>query len=189
MPGKRLLCLLAILALLSLQTRAARPNFTAGRGQLPFHRLDCKWVDNILAENAEYFETIQQALAAGHRPCKECNPDDGIQTAPDRSLRPVPVPYYPFGPPGVTQKRYQLVTFQTWDAWYGIACENAEGQTRRFQMSDRLLARCSVDKWQRGCEVGLLTYEGIGGETVHTAFPYQLSEENPINPGFGIELP
>ena len=49
-------------------------NYVASRVRLPFHRPDCKWAAKISPKNLEVFETREQAIEAGHRPCKVCNP-------------------------------------------------------------------------------------------------------------------
>lgn len=55
---------------------ASRPNvqYVASSVRLPFHRPDCKWAAKISEKNLQEFETREEAIAAGHRPCKVCNP-------------------------------------------------------------------------------------------------------------------
>lgn len=53
---------------------APEVRYVASRVRLPFHRPDCKWAAKISPKNLEVFETREQAIAAGHRPCKVCNP-------------------------------------------------------------------------------------------------------------------
>lgn len=40
----------------------------------PFHRPDCKWAQRISAPNLQTFKTREEAIRAGHRPCKVCRP-------------------------------------------------------------------------------------------------------------------
>jgi methylphosphotriester-DNA--protein-cysteine methyltransferase len=39
-----------------------------------FHKPDCSYVENILAQNKRTFDTRDQAINAGYRPCSKCNP-------------------------------------------------------------------------------------------------------------------
>jgi hypothetical protein len=48
--------------------------YVASKVRFPFHRSDCKWAHRISERNLEVFETREEAIAAGHRPCKECRP-------------------------------------------------------------------------------------------------------------------
>ena len=38
-----------------------------------FHKVDCKWAKTIKPENEVYF-TYDEAIKAGFKPCKTCNP-------------------------------------------------------------------------------------------------------------------
>ena len=40
----------------------------------PFHSRDCRWAQKISPANAVYYDTREEAIADGHRPCKVCNP-------------------------------------------------------------------------------------------------------------------
>lgn len=40
----------------------------------PFHRIDCKWAKRISQANLQTFATREEAIAAGHTPCKTCQP-------------------------------------------------------------------------------------------------------------------
>jgi micrococcal nuclease len=40
----------------------------------PFHRPDCKWALKISSANMQTFKTREEAIKAGHRPCKVCRP-------------------------------------------------------------------------------------------------------------------
>jgi micrococcal nuclease len=40
----------------------------------PFHRPDCKWGIKISSANLKTFQSRNEAIQAGHRPCKVCKP-------------------------------------------------------------------------------------------------------------------
>ena len=40
----------------------------------PFHRPDCRWAHRISPANLQAFSTRNEAIMAGHRPCKVCRP-------------------------------------------------------------------------------------------------------------------
>jgi len=40
----------------------------------PFHRPGCKWAQKISSSNLQTFSTQDEAIKAGHRPCKVCKP-------------------------------------------------------------------------------------------------------------------
>jgi methylphosphotriester-DNA--protein-cysteine methyltransferase len=40
----------------------------------PFHRPSCRWAAQISPRNLQTFKTRQEAINAGHRPCKVCKP-------------------------------------------------------------------------------------------------------------------
>ncbi len=40
----------------------------------PFHRPDCKWAHRISPANLQTFKTREEAIKAGHWPCKVCRP-------------------------------------------------------------------------------------------------------------------
>jgi hypothetical protein len=54
--------------------QAPQANYVASKVRMPFHRSDCKWAQKISPKNLEVFETREQAIAAGHRACKICQP-------------------------------------------------------------------------------------------------------------------
>jgi hypothetical protein len=53
---------------------ASKVQYVASSVRLPFHRPDCKWAGKISPKNLQVFETREEAIAAGHRPCKVCQP-------------------------------------------------------------------------------------------------------------------
>jgi micrococcal nuclease len=53
------------------QTNAA---YVASAIREPFHRPGCKWAQKISSANLQTFKTREEAIKAGHRPCKVCKP-------------------------------------------------------------------------------------------------------------------
>ena len=51
------------------QTQTA---YVASASREPFHKPTCAWAKKIAAKNLESFKTRDQAIKAGHRPCKVC---------------------------------------------------------------------------------------------------------------------
>lgn len=73
--SKRVLVLLALLALLLGSLAQAREIlYVASKLRQPFHVPTCQWALKIAPENLQTFETRDQAIRAGHRPCKVCDP-------------------------------------------------------------------------------------------------------------------
>jgi micrococcal nuclease len=50
------------------------PAFVASVLREPFHKPSCEWAKKISAKNLETFKTRDEAVKAGHRPCKVCRP-------------------------------------------------------------------------------------------------------------------
>jgi hypothetical protein len=48
--------------------------FVASKNGSVFHRPDCRWAQNISDENLVGYNTREEALHAGKRPCKSCKP-------------------------------------------------------------------------------------------------------------------
>lgn len=48
--------------------------FVASVLREPFHRADCKWAAKIHEGNLVGYDTREDAIADGHRPCKVCKP-------------------------------------------------------------------------------------------------------------------
>jgi methylphosphotriester-DNA--protein-cysteine methyltransferase len=55
-------------------TQQAKIAYVASANRAPFHRITCKWADRISPQNLQTFTTREQAIKAGHRPCKVCKP-------------------------------------------------------------------------------------------------------------------
>ena len=53
---------------------SAACNYVASYKREPFHYPWCKWAQKIAPGNRVCYETREQAIADGHRPCKVCNP-------------------------------------------------------------------------------------------------------------------
>ena len=66
---------LSILAVLLLAAAVlAAPQYVASANREPFHRLSCRWAQKISPKNAVYYNTKEEAIRDGHRPCKVCKP-------------------------------------------------------------------------------------------------------------------
>jgi hypothetical protein len=57
----------------NLQAASDHP-FIASKSSPVFHRLDCRWAQNITADNRVGYQSREEALQAGKRPCKSCKP-------------------------------------------------------------------------------------------------------------------
>lgn len=53
------------------QTKVA---YVASAIRKPFHRPGCQWAARISSANLQTFQTRDEAIRAGHRPCKVCKP-------------------------------------------------------------------------------------------------------------------
>ena len=52
----------------------AAPQYVASVNKEPFHRISCRWAQKISPKNAVYYNTREEAVQDGHRPCKVCKP-------------------------------------------------------------------------------------------------------------------
>jgi len=57
----------------NLQAMTGYP-FVASRNSPVFHRADCRWAQNISEGNRVGYESREEAIRAGKRPCKTCKP-------------------------------------------------------------------------------------------------------------------
>lgn len=48
--------------------------YIASKNSSIFHKADCSWVNRILPKNRIEYETREQAINAGKKPCKKCKP-------------------------------------------------------------------------------------------------------------------
>jgi methylphosphotriester-DNA--protein-cysteine methyltransferase len=48
--------------------------YVASVHRAPFHRPDCRSAQRISPSNLQTFSTRDEAIQAGHRPCKVCSP-------------------------------------------------------------------------------------------------------------------
>jgi micrococcal nuclease len=65
----------ALAVLLTLAcARADEAYYVASSLREPFHRPSCKWAQKIAPGNLQTFKTREEAIKAGHRPCKVCKP-------------------------------------------------------------------------------------------------------------------
>lgn len=68
------LALSTLLVLLLAVAVLAAPQYVASVNKEPFHCVSCRWAQKISPKNAVYYNTREEAIQAGHRPCKVCNP-------------------------------------------------------------------------------------------------------------------
>ena len=52
----------------------AEYNYIASKSSEVFHKSDCRWAQNISQENLIVYSSREEAVKAGKRPCKTCNP-------------------------------------------------------------------------------------------------------------------
>ena len=57
-----------------ITSAAAKYEFVASRTSRVFHRPGCTWVKRIKPANLVGYNSREQAIAAGKRPCKRCKP-------------------------------------------------------------------------------------------------------------------
>lgn len=153
--------------------------FVASRQELPFHVIDCKWADNISPRNAEYYGTAEEAMNAGHVPCKECCPGYQApdQEAPLYTPQRAPRPYL-VSPPAQVSHRHVTFCFESQEQ---TVCTDSDGNTFGFYLPARLRNKLLVEIWSKGSEVDLWTFPGAGtDQTIWTAIPHQLDERTPF---------
>ncbi len=56
------------------QTGAAEHKYVASNSSNIFHKPDCRWAGNISQRNLVTYKSKDEAIKAGKRPCKTCNP-------------------------------------------------------------------------------------------------------------------
>ena len=61
-----------ISAFIMAHTLAA--SYVGNVNSMKFHYADCYFVNKMNPENKAYFDTRDEAIAAGYVPCKRCNP-------------------------------------------------------------------------------------------------------------------
>jgi micrococcal nuclease len=52
----------------------SEPYYVASVKAEPFHRPSCTWAKKIAPHNLQTFQSREDAIKAGHRPCKVCKP-------------------------------------------------------------------------------------------------------------------
>lgn len=53
----------------------ADADFVGHKANKKVHRADCQWAQKMASRNRIYFNTYEEAAAAGYSPCKVCKPD------------------------------------------------------------------------------------------------------------------
>jgi hypothetical protein len=56
------------------ENTAAQAGYVASKSSIIFHKLDCTFVKSILPANRVYYKTRDEAVTAGKKPCKKCQP-------------------------------------------------------------------------------------------------------------------
>jgi hypothetical protein len=56
------------------QNQQIQTQFIASKNSKVFHKADCQWVNKIKPENLVIYNSREQAVNAGKRPCKQCEP-------------------------------------------------------------------------------------------------------------------
>jgi len=56
------------------QVDAAEYKYVASKNSNIFHKPECRWAKNISQRNLVTYKSREQAIKAGKRPCKTCNP-------------------------------------------------------------------------------------------------------------------
>ena len=59
--------------------------FVGSKNSDVYHYPDCYWAGKIKPENLVYFDTAEDAINAGYRPCKVCKPPTSSSTSPPTS--------------------------------------------------------------------------------------------------------
>jgi hypothetical protein len=59
---------------LEKQLDAIERKYVASKSSNIFHKPDCRWAQNISKENLTTYKSRDEAIKAGKRPCKTCNP-------------------------------------------------------------------------------------------------------------------
>jgi hypothetical protein len=77
-----------------VSTIDASPRFVGSKNSDVYHYEDCYYVDRIKPENLIYFDTPEEAIAAGYHPCKVCNPPESSITrlTPTQTPKPTTTP-------------------------------------------------------------------------------------------------
>jgi len=56
------------------QTQVPKYVYIASKNSVVFHKPDCRWAQNISEDNRVTYNSRDEAIKAGKRPCKSCNP-------------------------------------------------------------------------------------------------------------------
>ena len=93
MDKKKVLIALIVLGLLlSIFTLNAGAYYVGSKNSDVYHYPSCHYVDRINPENLIYFDTPEDAIAAGYRPCKACKPPTKSSQTPTTAPTPAPTP-------------------------------------------------------------------------------------------------
>jgi hypothetical protein len=93
MDKKKVLITIIVLGLLlSSFTLIAGAHYVGSKNSDVYHYPSCHYVDRIKPENLIYFDTPEDAIAAGYRPCKVCKPPTKSSPRPTPAPTPAPIP-------------------------------------------------------------------------------------------------
>ena len=73
---------------LSSLSLSASSYFVGSKKSDVYHYPSCRWAKRIKAENRVYFDTPEEAIAAGYRPCKVCKPPTKSPPSPPVTVPP-----------------------------------------------------------------------------------------------------
>jgi micrococcal nuclease len=62
------------IVIVSAACALASSGYVASRNRSPFHLQSCSSAQRINPSNAVYYQSREEAINAGHRPCKICKP-------------------------------------------------------------------------------------------------------------------
>ncbi|MCX6355060.1 MAG: hypothetical protein NTZ78_09190 [Candidatus Aureabacteria bacterium] len=62
----------------------AGPRFIGNKGSRKVHRASCEWGQKISPGKRIYFNSYEEAKAAGYIPCRTCKPDQPASSSPAR---------------------------------------------------------------------------------------------------------
>ena len=71
---------------------ASSCNFVGSKNSDVYHYPDCRYAKNIKSGNRVCFDTPEDAVAAGYRPCKVCKPPSKSPPTPTPTPTPTPAP-------------------------------------------------------------------------------------------------
>ena len=71
---KQFIFIMSVIALLTVMPVVLASNYVGNANSGKFHYSDCNAVGKMNPNNKVYFNSRDEAIAAGYIPCKRCNP-------------------------------------------------------------------------------------------------------------------